>query len=116
MLTAEHEVRHLSELFQRNIDDKELLAALARQGEWVVLSGDTRISKSPQERMAWIESKLILFFLAKGWMKQPLEEQAWWLVRWWPKILQQAPLVAPGTGFEIPAKSHGVFRLVTPSP
>ena len=112
-LTPDHEVRHLSDVFEkRNTPDEEWLSRLAQDGDWVVVSGDMRIFKSPQLRQVWIDSKQTAFFLAKGWMNQRFWDQAWWLVRWWPQILGQAQLVEPGSGFEVPAKSQGKFRLL----
>lgn len=106
-----HEVRHLRDLFEpRNIADEEWLSALSRKGDWVVVSGDMRIFKSPQLRQIWIDSRLTTFFLGRGWMNQSFWEQSWWLVRWWPHILDQAALVVRGTGFEVPAKPSGKFR------
>jgi len=113
----EYPVSHLSDVFaKRNTRDEEWLPALSIQGGWVVVSGDTRIFKSPHLKQIWLESKLTAFFLAKGWMNQQFWDQAWWLVRWWPQVIEQARLMESGTGFEIPAKSHGKFRLLNPSP
>jgi hypothetical protein len=110
-------VSHLSDVFtRRNTPDEEWLAELSVQGNWVVVSGDMRIFKSPHRKQIWLESKLTAFFLAKGWMNQEFWTQAWWLVRWWPQVIEQARLMESGTGFEIPAKSHGKFRLLNPSP
>jgi hypothetical protein len=109
-----HLVRHLSEEFEeRNTADEVWLPALSKQGDWVVVSGDLRIFKSPQLRKVWTESKLTTFFLGKGWTNQRFWEQAWWLVRWWPLIVEQSGLVVPGTGFVIPAKSAGKFKPLT---
>ena len=110
-------VCHFAELFpERNIPDDQWLSELSAQGDWVVVSGDMRIFKSPHLKQIWIESKLTTFFLAKGWMHQKFWDQAWWLVRWWPEIMQQAQIVEPGTGYEVPAKPHGKFRILNPSP
>jgi hypothetical protein len=38
--------------------------------------------------------------------------QAAMLVRWWPSILDQARLVERGTGFEVPYRALGRFKLV----
>lgn len=110
-------VSHLSDVFStRNIPDEQWLPDLSKQGDWVVVSGDMRIFKSPHLRQIWVESRMTTFFLGKGWMNQVFWEQAWWLVRWWPKIISQARFVDVGTGFEIPARSHGTFKLLNPSP
>jgi hypothetical protein len=110
-------VKHLSEKFDRNIRDEDWLPRLSREGDWIVVSGDLRIFKLPHLREAWNQSRLTTFFLAKGWLNRPFWEQAWWLVRWWPSIMNQASMIAPGYGFEVPAKPTGKFRLLSsPSP
>lgn len=109
-------VTHLSSKFPRSTPDEEWLPALSSEGDWVVVSGDRRIYKSPHLRQVWIASKLTTFFLGSGWLHQRLDEQAWWLVRWWPKIVTQAEQIQPGTGFQIPAKPSGKFKLLSPSP
>ena len=102
-----HKVVHLKEEFARNTPDEVWIPALAKQGEWVIVSGDMRIFKSRLLRQVWRDAKLTTFFLGKGWMNQGFWDQAWWLVRWWPRILQQAELVERGAGFEVPAKPQG---------
>jgi hypothetical protein len=59
---------------------------LAAEGDWVVISGDEAIRRNPAERRAWIEMRLTTFFLQSGWMRTPMEEQAWrfLLVSVWP--------------------------------
>jgi hypothetical protein len=97
---------------RRNILDEEWLPELSRQGDWVVVSGDMRIFRSPHLKKIWIDSKLTAFFLANGWMNLKFWDHAWHLVRWWPQIIQQAELTEPGTGFQVPAKSRGRFRIL----
>ena len=104
-----HKVVHRMDQFARNTPDEVWIPAIAKQEEWVIVSGDMRIFKSRLLRQVWIEARLTTFFLGKGWMNQEFWEQAWWLVRWWPRIIQQAELVERGAGFEVPAKPHGKF-------
>lgn len=102
-----HDVAHLRDRFPPATPDEEWLAALSHDGPWVVISGDMRIFKLPQLREVWRQAKLTTFFLKKGWMHQPFWDQTWWLVRWWPKLMQAADLVEQGTGFVVPAKPTG---------
>jgi len=107
-----HEVRHLSEKFDRDITDVEWIRALAGEGDWVVVSGDTRIPKNPAERQAWLEAQLTTFFLGKGWTNLSLWDQAWKLVQWWPRIIDQARNVQPPAAFLVPVKGSRFEQLV----
>lgn len=108
-----HQVHHLKDKFDRAVKDEVWLPELAREGNWVVLSGDYRITKRPHERQAWLMSGLTAFFLTKRWMTTGFHEQAWMLVRWWPKIFAQAERVEPGTGFLIPFAATGKFKIIS---
>ena len=50
------------------------------------------------------ESKLLAFFLAKGWTNQSLWDQAWRFVKWWPSIVEQSRRIRPPAGFIVPLK------------
>jgi hypothetical protein len=89
------------------------LTELGREGDWILLSGDHRITKRPHERQAWLGSGLTAFFLAKGWMTAGFHEQAWKLVRWWPEIFAQAERVESGTGYLIPYAATGKFKILS---
>jgi hypothetical protein len=47
-------------------------------------------------------------------MTAGFHEQAWKLVRWWPKIFAQAERVEAGTGYLIPYAATGKFRILSP--
>jgi PIN like domain len=105
-----HEVVHLQDKFPRSSPDRDWLRDLGAEGDWVVVSGDTRIVKIPELKAEWARARLTAFFLGQGWMNIPYWDQAVLLVRWWPKILEQARLVEHGTGFEVPYRSPGRFK------
>lgn len=93
---------YLRQKFAPETPDIEWITQLGNEGDWVIVSGDPRISRGRHEREAWLESGLTAFFLAKGWMNQKLWDQAWQLIRWWPHIVAQAQAVRPGAGFLVP--------------
>ena len=84
---------------------------LAKEGAWVIISGDIRISQNEFERRAWLESGLTAFFLGRGWTKLKLWEQAWKLIKWWPDIVAQAERVHAGAGFVIPVSGSKLTQL-----
>ncbi len=57
---------------------------------WVVVSMDAQILKKPHERKALDESGLKFFLLGTGWMRVPMHEKAWKLLKVWPAILEEA--------------------------
>lgn len=96
-----HSVHHLREKFSANARDVDWLTDLGRDGNWVVISGDTRISRRPHERQIWADSKLTAFFMSRGWTEQTYWEQAWRLIRWWPEIVRMAARHPSAAGFEV---------------
>ena len=95
-------MEHLRNKFKPDVSDIDWIDALAAEGDWIILSGDIRITRNQHEREAWLRSGLIAFFMGKAWRKLHFWEQTWRIVRWWPNIVQQAKLVSPPAGFEIP--------------
>jgi hypothetical protein len=103
------QVVHLSDRFPQNTADQDWIEVLAAEGGWVVISADRRINKNPLEREAWRRSRLVVFFLAPQWRKARSIEIAWRLIRWWPRIREQAAMVQPPAAFEVPF-NFGLLR------
>jgi hypothetical protein len=97
-----HEVLHLRQKSLANVTDVEWLTRLASEGGWVIISGDVRITRNQHERQVWLRSGLVGFFMGKAWASHPFWEKSWRIVRWWPRVVQQAQLVKAPVGFEIP--------------
>lgn len=97
-----HAAMHLREKFQPNTADVHWIAQLSREGNWIIISGDVRITRSRHEREAWRRSGLTGFFLKAGYINLTLYEQAWRIVRYWPFIVRQAGMVKSGAGFLVP--------------
>ena len=99
----EDSIEHKHQLFNKDADDDYWLAELAKRSpHWIILCGDTRISKSPTLQAAWLEAGLTTFFFWKGWMHIPLWEQASKLIKIWPDIRKSAGKADLGTGFKVP--------------
>jgi hypothetical protein len=106
-----HKVEHLRERFQPDTPDVDWIRSLAAEGDWIIISGDVRISQNQFERRAWLESGLTAFFLAKGWTNLKLWDQTWRFFKWWPDIVAQAARIRPGAGFTVPIKSSKLEQL-----
>jgi hypothetical protein len=98
-------------MFPADTPDVEWIRKLAAEAEWVIISGDVRISRNEFERRAWLESRMTAFFLAKGWTVLKLWDQAWRLMKWWPDIVAQAERISPGAGFTVPLRSTKLEQL-----
>jgi hypothetical protein len=98
------EVRHLLDRFAASTPDLEWISKLREEGDWVIVSGDTRISRSVAERAAWHESGLTAFFLGDGFSSRKFWVQAGELVKWCPIIVDTAKRCTTGSGFLLPFK------------
>jgi PIN like domain len=106
-------VVHLTDRSPPSIDDRTWMAALGDEGGWVVISGD-RDHRNRIEPEAWRRSGLVVFFLGSGWRLMRHVETAWRLLRWWPRIEEQARLVTAPAAFEIPVR-YGTGRFSLPT-
>ena len=106
-----NKVVHLRSKFPSETKDVDWIRTLASEGDWVIISGDIRISQNQFERKAWSDSGLTAFFFAKGWTAIKLWEQAWRLIKWWPTIVDQAQKIRGGAGFVVPLKSTKLEQL-----
>lgn len=94
-----HQVTHLRERFAANTPDTEWIAMLAQEGGWVVITHD-RLNKG-LEREALKRAGLKVFFLDRGWKDHNFWEKATQLVRWWPRIIEQAEGISGGAAFQV---------------
>lgn len=103
-------VVHLTSRFFPSTPDVEWIEALGREGGWIVISNDVRITRNVHERKAWQQSGLTAFFLKRAWSSQNYWLQAANLIRWWPDIMAQARKVSPGASFLVPFRYSGRFE------
>lgn len=100
-------VVHLREKFAPNTQDIVWIPALAEEGNWIVITADLDIVRTRAERPVWKSSGLVGFFLKKGWINLTPWDQAWRLVKWWPTIVEQARLAAPGSTYAVDVNAKG---------
>jgi hypothetical protein len=106
------EVIHLRERFKPDTPDVDWIKELAAEGGWILICGDMNITRTKAERVVWRSAGLVGFFLKKGWINQTPWEQAWRLVKWWPTIVAQAGIAAPGSTYYVHLQPNG--KLETP--
>jgi hypothetical protein len=111
LVAPEHEVVHLRAQFAPDTPDIAWIVALAKQGTWIIVSGDLRIRKRPQEREIWRAAKLTTFFMAENYMNVPDWEQVKWMIDKWPLMVDMASRVTPGAAFLVPKKGRVLTAL-----
>lgn len=106
LFVGQHEVVHLREKFGPKVEDVDWLTVLNREGGWVILSADRRISKNKTEQRVFRNSKHIGFFFAPSLQKATLLKKMERLMVVWDTIEKQVPLVKGGSMFEIQIKGN----------
>ncbi|PSJ57540.1 DUF5615 family PIN-like protein [Kumtagia ephedrae] len=111
LFSGKHEVIHIRARFGPGVKDVDWIGELSAEGQWIVISGDRRITRNQAEYVAFQNSNLVGFFLSAGLYKSPLIKQMERLMALWPTIEQQASIVAGGAMFELPMKSSRIRQL-----
>ena len=75
------------------------MLALADEPDWVIISGDVRISKNPHEIEAWKTAGHTTFFLKAGWTNISFWDQAQKFVKCFPEIIATAKKDKRGSMF-----------------
>lgn len=109
----EHEIVALRDKFAADTSDEEWINALSADGRWVVISGDRRITRNNAEYVAFRNSHLVGFFLARGLYKAKVTKQMERILALWDNMETLARTVEGGAMFELQIKSHLIrqFRL-----
>jgi len=79
------EVIHLTDKFPENTVDEEWISKIKDEG-YAIISGDPKIAKRPHQKEVLVNSKLTVFFLARGWMNLNFWNQASGLIKIFPEI------------------------------
>jgi hypothetical protein len=101
------EVHHLRDIFAPATPDEEWIRQLAKEGGWIVVCGDLNIVRTRAQLPVWRGAGLVGFFLKKGWMNIGPWDQAWRLVKWWPTMVKQARIAAPGSTYGLAVNPAG---------
>jgi hypothetical protein len=101
--------------FGQDTDDEEWITRLGedKPADWIVVTGDKRITKNKAERAAWVKAKLRGFVLAPAFQKTAVHQQAALLLWRWPTMETFILATTPGSLFELPISRSGRFRPLT---
>jgi hypothetical protein len=111
LFKGQHTVVHLRDKFGRGVTDEQWIDALSRDGQWVVISGDRRITRNNAEYQAFRNSRLIGFFLSRGLYKAKVTKQMERILAMWDNISTLADTVEGGAMFELPIKGSRARQL-----
>jgi hypothetical protein len=102
LFAGEHEVAHLRDRFGPRVVDIDWFSVLSAEGNWVVISGDSKITKRKSEQSAFRNSRLIGFFMAPAMNAARVTRQMQRLLALWDDIEGIAARVAGGAMYELP--------------
>lgn len=86
----------LNKLIGNNTPDIEWIRKLATSGlDWKIVSGESDIIDTAQERAALLESGLTFFSMDHNWGNAGASEQAWKLVKIWDQIVRCSEATTP---------------------
>jgi hypothetical protein len=94
-----HSVFHLRDRYKADTPDVDWIGELSDEGGWAVVTHDN-LNKG-LEREALRQAGLLVFFLDKSWCDHKFWEKAHNLVRWWPRIIEQASGIQGGAAFKV---------------
>lgn len=103
------EVTHLKTRFPVDTQDVTWIQALAIEKDWTILSGDAFRKGNGVERKILRKSGLSVFVLQSSWSSYPYWEKTAQLLRWWPRIVEQANAVDK-IAMEVPWRISGKFK------
>jgi PIN like domain len=106
-----HHVVHLRDMFDGSTPDPVWLQRLGGEGNWIVISSDTRIIKNNQNKQAWVQSGLTAFFMWNKFAGENIWNQSWRLIKWWPLIELKAKQNPGGAGFIVPKEGFKLDNL-----
>jgi hypothetical protein len=111
LFEGQHKVEHLRLKFGDGVSDLAWIEALNKDGRWIVISGDRRITKVRAEYAAFRGSRLIGFFLSRGLNKAATVRQMERILALWEGIETLAETVQGGAMFELPGTSTRIKQL-----
>lgn len=108
-----HSVFHLKDCYPADTPDADWIDGLSKEGRWVIITHDN--FNKGLEREALRRAGLLVFFLDKSWRNHKFWEKAYQLVRWWPRIVEQAEGIQGGAAFKIAwnFSGKGKFEQIT---
>lgn len=106
-----HEIALLREKFRSDVSDIEWINGLNREGRWLVISEDRRITRNRAEYAAFRASRLVGVFLASAVHKAPVVKKMERILCVWPALEALSTTVEGGAMFELPISGSRLRQL-----
>ncbi|MEM6683166.1 MAG: hypothetical protein AAF607_13090 [Pseudomonadota bacterium] len=110
LLEPDNQIIHATERFSDATPDLVWMSALSKEGGWSVITADRKILRNPVERRAFVNSRLIGFFLSPNLQKKKLTLQAARLLQLWEQIISFSSTVENGA-YQVPEKGNKFRQL-----
>lgn len=104
-------VVHLRTRFPADTPDIDWVNELAAERGWTIISGDAFRKQNGIERKVLRKSGLSVFVLQSSWSSHPYWDKTSQLIKWWPRIVEQANS-ADCISMEVPWKFSGRFKQI----
>jgi hypothetical protein len=101
LVSPEHQVIHLKDQFPADTEDIVWMEKLAQEKGLIIITGDVRIGKNPQELKAWKQAGHTIFFVKQGWTNLKFWDQAQKFIKCFPSIIEQSKGAQRGSSFII---------------
>lgn len=106
-----HEIALLREKFRSDATDIEWIEGLSREGRWLVISEDRRITRNRAEYAAFRASRLVGVFLASAVHKAPVVKKMERILAVWPALEALSATVEGGALFELPISGNRLRQM-----
>lgn len=103
---SQFEIVPLRDQFPINIIDVDLINALAREKDTVLVTFDGQIQKKPHERDAWIKTGLSIVFLDKAWMGLKFWRKCSVIIDKWEAVEEFMNRIETGKSIIVKARSN----------
>lgn len=106
-----HEIALLREKFRSDATDIEWIEGLSREGRWLGISEDRRITRNRAEYAAFRASRLVGVFLASAVHKAPVVKKMERILAVWPALEALSATVEGGALFELPISGNRLRQM-----
>ena len=105
------EAIHIRELPLDHPSDLEWMNYIRHEGsDWLVVTGDHRLSRNKAERIAFQRARLKGVVLANAYQKSPMSRRCAALIAQWPRLIETMAQLEPPVLLEISINLSGRFK------
>lgn len=84
-------------------NDVPWIKRFAEAGGQVIISGNTKMRRTPHERLALVEAGMVVVFFENQWSQWKFFRKCALLLNWWPTIIKQLKTAKPKTFLCVPS-------------